>query len=614
MRTSVAATTAGVAGALLGGFAVGVSVLLWLGEERSPRSLALSLPATETTLDSNVVSQPVNLEAQEINLDSSLHVQSVLDSTKLPSDFEQSASMYLLLSRAGEADLERYINESFSIASRNQRVAALSIIFGRYAVVNPNKALDRALALNQLTLQEKSNLIRSIFNEWTVIDREAASAAIEALPQVFGFTAASAIMWRSDDLSADQRAQLAQEIGPSDDWVAATVASIRSEASKVDPRTTFYERIRNTTNIQELNSDLLNIVRHWFELEGPVILSEIHESIEHAGTRRFVLSNLIWNAIGSKAATPAAVLDAVSNFANDSDTQWASDVVFRIWANMDPVQAFEASIEYGNRLGGDDIRSSVVQTWANKDARGLLAKASTLPSQYRETAVIKAIGRIAIDAPEEAIQYADNLATHTSRMSARDEIVNRWSSADAEAAFEWLMYDEFDESDRTNLSIYFNTFSKFLKQDFEAAQTFASNYQGTLRNRLVERVARHLINSDLDRAIDYVQNVKGKYQRWLQHEIGTELALRDPDEALRYGDSISKEHRDEYFKSMINGWANQDLVSLYDNLQLVPRKFQSYAAEEILKFNGRKKHLSDQQVRKLESMREPEELIATSSE
>ncbi len=614
MRTSVAVTTAGIAGALLGGFAVGVSVFLWLGEERSPQALTLSLPATETTLDSNVVSQLVILEAHETDLDSSLHVQSVLDSTKLPSDFDQSASMYLLLSRADEADLERYINESFSIASRNQRVAALSIIFGRYAAVNPNKALDRALALNQLTVQEKSNLIRSIFNEWTVIDREAASAAIEALPQVFGFAAASAIMWRSDDLSPDQRAQLAQEIGPSDDWIAATVASIRSDASKVDPRTTFYERIRDTTNIQELNTDLLNIVRHWFELEGPVILSEIHESIENANTRRFVLSNLIWNAIGSKTATPASVLDAVSNFPNDSDGQWASDVVFRIWANMDPQQAFEASIEYGNRLGGDDIRSSVVQTWANRDARGLLAEASTLPSQYRESAVTKAIGRIAVDAPEEAIQYAQNLATHTLRMSARDEIVNRWSSVDAEAAFDWLMYDDFDESDRSDLSIWSNTFSKFLKQDFEAAQTFAGNYEGTLRDRLVQRVAGHLIRSDLDRAIDYVQNIKGESRRWLQHEIGAELALRDPNEALRYGDRISREHRDEYFKSMINRWAHQDLVSLYDNLQLVPRKFRSYAASEILNFNGRKKHLSDQQVRKLESMAEPEELIATSRE
>lgn len=614
MRVNVPTSIAVLAGTLVVGAAVGISAYAWLVEQRQSQSPASLASLTTTKLETRAVATTRPSAPASSDIDAYLFVQSVLDSTKLESDFDQSVSMYLLLARADEGDLERYINESFSISSRNQRVAALSIIFGRYAVVDPRKAVDRALALNQVTMQEKSNLVRSIFNEWTVGDIDAATLAIENLPQQFRFSAASAVMWRTDFLSVEQRIQLAEQIGPNDAWIANTVAAIRSEASKTDPRLSFYDHIRDTSQTQERNVELLRIVRHWFEQEGPAVLSEIQVSLDNPNTRNFVLTNLIWNAIGSKTASPAAILSVVSEFPNRKDAKQATEHVFRSWSILDPKESFEASFEFDDQLVTHDFRSSLLQAWAAKDADELLTEASSLPREYRNTAVVNALGRIARATPDEAVRYARNLDTRHLRLLARDEIIRQWSSVDAKSAFEWLMNDGFSTDEQDVNSIWRSAFSAYLNQDFESAQKHANQYQGELKHQFVASVARHLIKSDLDLAIDYVQEMDKESQIEMQIEIGEELVQLDPGDALAYAETIEEQHRDHYYDLVINTWAFTDFFSLHQNIQRIPRKYRAYAAKYLLRINERKSHLNDRQIRELEDMVPTETGVITSFE
>ena len=614
MRVCVPTFIAVLTGALVVGAAVGISAYAWLAEQRQSQSPEIRAPHTTTNLETHVVSTNRPNRSVSDGIDAHLFIQSVLDSTKLESDFDQSVSMYLLLARADEDDLKLYINESFSISSRNQRVAALSIIFGRYAAMDPNKALDRALALNQITMQEKSNLIRSIFNEWAVGDIDAATLAIENLPQQFQFSAASAVMWRTDFLSVEERIQLAERLGPNDGWIANTVAAIRSEASKTDPRRSFYDHIRDTSQTQERNVELLRIVRHWFEQEGPAVLSEIQVSLDNPNTRNFVLTNLIWNAIGTKTASPAAILSVVSEFPNRKDAKQAAEHALRSWSNLDPKESFEASFEFDEQLVTHDFRSSLLQAWAAKDADELLTEASSLPSEYRNTAVVNALGQIARATPDEAVRYARNLDTHHLRILARDEIVRHWSSVDAKSAFEWLMNDGFSTDEQDVNSIWRSAYSAYLNQDFESAQEYASQYQGDLKHQFVESVARHLINSDPELAIDYVQALDGDPRIDLQIEIGEELVQLDPGDALEYGETIEEQHRADYYDFVINRWAFTDFFSLHQNIQRIPRKYRAYAAKYLLRISERNNHLNEHQIRELEAMVPTETGVVTSFE
>ena len=616
MRFSSSLLIAVITGVLSGGFVAGLSVYLWLDGEpvvQLPRESTSIVTSSQERIST---SPRINREVRSDVIASHLLIQSVHESTVLDSDFDQSVSLYLLLAQADARELERYISESLTISPRNQRVAALSIIFGRYAALDPYEAIDRAVALDQLTMQERSNLVRSIFNEWTVGDLEAAVAAIEDLPDPYKFAAASAVMWRSDFLPPEQRIQLAQQIGPNQDWIANTVASIRSEASKVDPRSAFYDSIRNnTTNSQAHYRELLGIVRHWFELEGVAILPEINDSLDNRNLRRSVLSALIWNALATDTATPNEVLDIVAEFPNPRDAKESIQHVFRSWTSMDPQQSFEASFDFGNEFIDLDFRKSLLRMWAAKDSNGLLDEATSLPREYQNIAVVTALGQLSRRSPDEAIRIARRLDARELRTEARDEIVKQWSSINAKAAFEWLIRDGLGVSEESDSSILHQVFSAYLHQDFDSAQRFVGEYEGEVKAELVETVARQLIHSDLDRGIDYLSNVTDEETRaGLQSNIGRQLVEVDPRRALKYAENVDQRHRRSYFSSILWGWALDDYSNLHENIERVPREYRSIAAEALLHRSSGAEQLSDREIQKLKSMASVEELVVISAD
>ena len=606
-----------VAIALIGGFAAGISVNSLVEDKHPDPPSTIRAPNSESNIEPDRV-PPLNTPealASEIE-DPILNIESIVNSTEFASDFDQSFALYTLLSRAGVDDLSKLIEDSFAISSINQRIAALSIIFGRYAAIDPNEALKRALALNHLTSREKANVFRAIFNEWTVGDLDAAISVIGNLPEQAKFFAASAVLQRSDFLSPDQRIQLVRRIGPNGIWIGNAIASISSDAARDDPRNAFYDQIREMGHSQIHYAELLGIARHWIDLEGIAILPEIYESLPSNAAKRYVLRGLVTHAIGMRSDEPATVLDVVALLPNAQDARRATEHAFQSWSNHDPKESFEASIEFGDDLVTPKFRASLLQIWATKNPKTLLTNASALPQEYQDTAVVKALGRMSTNTPEEAIRYARNLETRPLRILARDEILTRWSSVDAKSAFEWLMEDGFDGSHRSNPSIWREIFEKYLDQDIDAADTFASNYQGTLRKNLIASVADHLVHSDVERAIAYVPKVEDWYQHLLQERIGKKLILLDKNRAMTYGASLEDSLQRRYFRSVINEWAYRDLLDLTQNIQLVPPEFRPFAAKEALGWNEEKGYLSDHQITKLKAMTpseaEVEELIVTS--
>lgn len=615
MRIGGSVLISSIALALIGGFAVGVSIDSLVAEKNTTRSDGLHFPTSEAFGESDPIQKSIPPEAlREAMEDPVVNIQSILDSTKFTSDFDQRVALYALLERAEEDDLNGYIEDSSVLDSINQRVAALSIIFGRYAAINPKESLARALALKQLTMQEKSIVLHAIFNEWTVRDVSGAVSALTNLPQQFRFSAAAAVLARSDFLDTQQRIQLVQQIGLNETWVENAVASIRSDAARGDPQNAFYNLIREQRLSQDHYAELFGIVRHWFELDGIAILPEIHESLPNKDARKYVLEGLVRHAIGTKLAEPETVLSAVAEIPNNREAKQAIEYALRSWSNYEPKQAFQASIGFSDQLVTPHFRTTLMQIWANNDPEGLFAEASGLPEIYRDTAVIKALGQMSTDTPDGAIRYARGLETRPLRILARDEILTQWSSFDAKSAFEWLMSDGFDGSHRRSPSIWREIFAKYLEQDLEAAKTFAENYKGTIRNHLIANVARKLIYVDIDRAIAYVPNVEDWRQGLLREEIGRRIVLRDQNRAMTYGMSIEERAQRRYFESVINEWAYRDLVDLTENIQLVPPKFRPIAAKEILGWNEEKGYLSDHQITRLEAMApsEEEELIVTS--
>ncbi len=313
MRFGVSILIAGVAGALIGGLAMGVSAhFFWIGEASGDRELEdLTLPQSATNQNPKTDSTKLNLKGVASESTPHAQIRTIQDLASRETDFDRSMSIYLLIANANEDTLETYIRQSMEIPSTKQRSLVLSILFSRYAAFDPQLALDQFLQLDRLTIDQEYDLMEQIFNEWMTYDRDGAVAAIAALPQEDKQLAAEAVMSLSEDLPTQERMELARLIGPNDTWIEFRINWIRRESYKVDPRSAFYARIGDKSQTSGKYSDLLSIAEYWFELDGASVIPEISGSISSTEMRRNLLNNLIWQIIRKKKTEPSAILNVV---------------------------------------------------------------------------------------------------------------------------------------------------------------------------------------------------------------------------------------------------------------------------------------------------------------
>ena len=600
MRSKVALLLAGVAGLLIGALAV-----YTLRDDPFPvQVLTTSLPSGETVLDLKESPPVPRVNEQTKQLDSNARVQSIHDVARLASDFEQRYALYQLISYAEESDLEKYISQSAEISSKNQQVVALRIIFAKYAELDPHKAIDRALALNYIPKQIRRNLVWRIFNNWTVSDLDAASIAIHDLPDEFKTQAADAIMWRSDTLSIGQSNELARRIGPSESWIDQIVDSNRRETLRTDPRKAFYDRIRNTPHSFERESELSEIAGYWFQTEGASAIPQIYDSLGRADERRSVLRSLIGSINEPDNDTVASVLQMISQFPNQREAKEATNAVFQHWSNSDPKASFEAALQFDDQLVPDSLRSILIRHWASRDAEGLLEEAPTFPRQLQSTAVAAALSELSLETPQTAIQLARKLGTRALRTSARNAIVERWRIYDPKSAFEWLMNNDLDVNVPRDKLLWRYTFSSYLDQDYASARSYVDQYEGEFKAQLVEATSEHLFKLDLKLAVDYMKSLDSEIRSSFLDQFGYSFGEHDPMGALSYGETLEQHQQEAYYQNVLHGWSFHNFSSLLDNIHQVPHKYQSFAARRLLDENAYMHYLTDQELKKLESIAE----------
>ena len=600
MRSKVALLLAGVAGALIGSIAV-----YTLRDDPFPvQLLTTSLPSGETVLNLKDYPPVSPVNEQTKKLDSTLRVQSIHDVARLESDFDQRYALYQLISNADEDELEKYIGQSTEISSRNQQMVALTTIFARYAALDPYEAIDRVLALSHVSKQNRRSLVWRIFNEWTVIDLAAAYTAIDDLPDEFKRQAANAIMWRSDRLSADQRNELARRIGPTDSRIEQVVDSNRRESLKANPRKAFYDRIHDTSWTLSRSIELDEITRYWFELEGVVVLKEIYDSLTSAAERKSVLHSLIWDINDLNNDTAASILQVVSQFPNQHEAKEATNAVFENWANFDPKASFEAALQFDDQLVSERTRSYLLRTWANVDAEGLFEEAVTMPRQFQGVAIAEAFGQISRDSPQKAIRLARNLDSPVLRATAKTAIVHAWRGYDAKSAFEWLTNNDLNVDVSRNKSLWRYTFSSYLDQDYASARTYLDQYEGEFKAQLVEATSEHLVHKDLELAIDYMKSLDCEISSSFLDQFANSLGKLGPMEALSFGETLEQHQKEAYYEDLIRSWSFQNFNSLHENIHRVPKKFHPFAANRLLDENTERSYLTDQEIKKLESMAE----------
>ena len=160
---------------LLLGFALGVLATMWWVGERSDEVKSAS---TETLANSPLVNEKDRVVSTSVRDERQTPAPTLADINARRSDFEQTLGLYELMRDMGPADLLALLDEA-SLISGADYVAATSIIIGRLAELDPQRALDRAL--ETATLAQPA-WIHAIFSSWARLDADAAREALDSLP------------------------------------------------------------------------------------------------------------------------------------------------------------------------------------------------------------------------------------------------------------------------------------------------------------------------------------------------------------------------------------------------------------------------------------------------
>ena len=413
------------------------------------------------------------------------------DMLQLPGDFEQTAALYVRLRGAGVEDVLRLLDEARALPVRD-RHAASAILYSRFAELDPDQAVDHALA-NPSVAGNRALIV--VFDAWASIDLDGAIAGVLRLPTRNARTRAGHVVLRAlDDHDDATMRRVAADL----DMLSA-IPDIdrmrRAEQAEQDPYGAWEAALAAAAMGTERSRGLQAVAQVWGRVDPLSALAAIDITIEgklQRDLRHTVVT--VWAQRDPDAALdwvlarpdlPRAVrlaTAALRGVANtdpegalrtadllaDADRRTVRNTLVQGWINDDPVAAEQWLMQSGDdALINKAIPMLATRYAASDPGRGFQWLAELPPESARQAAGTLAV-RLAYRDPEfAAAQIADLSDTQTRALASRHLVLN-WGQRDPDAAARWVGSRPEAEQMRLNESLA----GAWVVRDAEAARAY----------------------------------------------------------------------------------------------------------------------------------------------
>ena len=285
---------------------------------------------------------------------------------RLHGDFAQTTALYVLASSQDRAGIERLLDEAASIRQASERRAASSILYQRYAELDPEAAvahiMDRDADFDPTWLY-------GVFHTWAREDLAGAVAHSKTLDQRSRAMGGAAILRSRDDLPQADREALAAQLD---------VQVVQQESSAIDIRTPeaaqrSWRAALATENRESRSMKLHSMVQAW-TMEDPQAAMRAIESLEDPQLREGLLYVGVqgWAEKEPRQAVNWVLARPRSQVRMQLLTAGLSSFVMK-----DPSAAMDMAEELpsAERL---QVLPSMFANWASIDARSAAARAERL--------------------------------------------------------------------------------------------------------------------------------------------------------------------------------------------------------------------------------------------
>lgn len=547
-------------------------------------------------------------------------VRTIADALAFEADFDQTVAIYLLLANADEELVLDLLQQAESISPLSQKEAAFSIIYSKYAAIDPERALANAEGLPS---RLQNRVLMNIFHEWARNDLESALTGADSLEGNRRQTASYVILTSRDDLEPFKRTEIAERFNLERQLASLNFQSWYEEAIQ-NPRWAWQEIQNSTDKKSEIRQRRSVVARAWIREEGVGVLDEMLAALSESDDKKELISSLMSTLL---QIDPERTMDVISTLPNAQDVINLRERAFYAWSRRDPGAAVEqlARVDFHNK---GRLMDSVLSEWGIRDPRKLLEFSETLPETWFDTAKRHALMGLARTSPEEAISYLDDIRRVGHRLELEDEIARFWSEDDPRSALEWfLSRDDYVSRPYQARKLMAN----FADEDPVRALQIASQYTGELGSSMISGVFAALAEKDPQQALRHLPNVNVEHKSVAVGRIGLMMAGTDLIGALNLGNLLSKEDRSRYEKRIIDqqlGWEHSRVMLLSDFNDLPSRELKVHTAIQLFHHDVYDRFLSEQERRKLhsvlsvkerkqldetlQSMRNPEKWVITS--
>ena len=494
--------------------------------------------------------------------------------TALTSDFEQTAALYALLRDARRPTVERLLAEAEDLRPRRERLAAKSILYARYAELDPLAAVDHALKQGT----DAEEMVRRIFMAWAKHDLEAALAHANTLQGRLRQGAASGVLAVSEDLDPARRQAVAAMFSLED-----TLAFMDTmEQFDGDPAIAWQQAL-GTESQQVRAQQLLQIGPRWVEQDPEQALAaalELPPGGMLGGVAPFLLEHWVakdvdaaldWLLAQPQSPMRARLLGVVASAVADTQPQDAlalaqtlegSDrheviqAALQAWARKDAPAAMEALQGLADVGLSQEARYSILAQWSQVDPNAAFewALAQKKTSFENMHLVAMPLQQIARGDPQQALRLAEKLSG-LQKQTALASVLGVWAHDDPRAAAEWLETATGDMTQAVS-AVAFAFGQSAPAEAFEWAKGLPKESQELALMSLVSAATM----SSPDAAADYVSKISDpRLQAEATETLVMGWAQHDPQEAARWVTrNTDAQQRPALYQQLFRSWGFVD--------------------------------------------------------
>ena len=528
-------------------------------------------------------------------------VRSLADTLAFEADFDQTVALYTLLERADEALVLDLIREADSISPPSQRVAALSIIFSKYAHIDPYRALEHAKNLEEHLY---FRMLPSIFHSWSRSSLEEALLAAETLDGNLPWSAGYIILTSRDDLEPNRRTEIAANFNLTRELNEFNRQTwLRNHIQ--DPRQAWQEALGSTDRYLHSTTTRTAIARAWMTKEGLGVLPEIITTLPNSRERKSIVSNLLPWLIG---IDPEGTLDVISKLPDFQDASAFKHEFFERWGRVDPQSAFEV-LQPEVVQSKQNLSDRLLYQWARRDSRELLDKANRMPSHVQDKARKQALVQMARSSPHEALARLSDFPELQERDDVAGEVARSWAESDPHSALQWYL-----RLDMANGSAFRSRARqltmRLTERDPDLAIKVASQTPGKLGSAMVSSVFNELAYKDARVALQYLPRLDDEHKQVAVRTIASEIGHTDVREAIRISGQLDDSLRQPYNESLMDGVmrssrARDTLIEIFDAIP--DQNVKNLAARTLLYDDERWGFLSKSERKKMYTALDPDQ-------